>query len=123
MHLAQMEKIRQQRQSVLVGLTAVRVTLGEHYQRVEHGMSVEELQTFVEIMLRIARVPVVMLDQASDEPRVHVTLNAVRIADTYSAFAMVEVLDRVWLVRPNQQNALEAAVWRACASFAASPSE
>src|SRR5262245_6869465 len=117
MHTAQMEKIRPQRPSVLAGLTGVRVTLDEHYQPGEHGMTVEELRTFVEIMLRIARVPVINVDQATEEPRVHVTLNAVRIGDTYSALAMVEVLDRVWLVRPVSENSVEAAVWRACASF------
>jgi hypothetical protein len=82
-----------------------------------------ELGQFAQVMLRIARIPVVSSSSNPDAPRLQITLHAIKVGDLYSVHVILELLDRVWLIRGVTQEAIDAPTWRDVGVFVASPSE
>src|SRR4051794_1347376 len=83
------------RQSILRNLNGVSVWVQEQAATAEQaGLSAAEIRSFAEIMLRIARVPLLEnVEGAEAQPRLHVKLSAVKVVDLYSVSVSVELLE------------------------------
>src|SRR5439155_4095609 len=82
-----------------------------------------ELGKFAQVMLRIAGIPLVSSARNPDAPRLQMTLHAIKVSDLYSVHAILELLDRVWLIRGVTQEAIDAPTWRDFSAFVAYPAE
>jgi hypothetical protein len=108
------------RRSALSYLRGVVVCVDDQSTSTDHAMTAADVKTFVEIMLRIARIPL-FSPEAKPEgaARLHITLNTRKVADLYSVQLIVEIIERVFLVRPSSGEAIEAATWRESSAFVA----
>ena len=70
-------------------------------------------------MLKIARIPVISSAANPDAPRLQITLHAIKIDGLYSVHLILELLDKVWLVRGVTQDAIDAPTWRDFTAFVA----
>src|SRR2546430_473320 len=66
-----------------------------------------ELGKFAQVMLKIARIPVISSAANPDAPRLQITLHAIKIDGLYSVHLILELLDKVWLVRGVTQDAID----------------
>jgi hypothetical protein len=87
------------------------------------GLTTAEIRSFVEVMLRIARVAVLEnIEGAEGQPRLHVKLNAVKVVDLYSVYISLDLMEWVRAMRmPTEtivgDSVIDAATWQASANF------
>jgi len=79
--------------------------------------------SFAQVMLRIAHIPLATTASNPNSPRLQITIRSLISADLYSVYITLELLDRVWLVRPSNEDAFDAATWRAFTGFMSSTAE
>jgi len=79
--------------------------------------------SFAQVMLRIAHIPLVTTASNPNSPRLQITIRSLVASDLYSVYVTVELLDRVWLVRPANEESFDAATWRAFSGFMSTANE
>jgi len=114
----------QSRKNVLGNLNGVSVWVDEQPGGAEPaGLTTAEIRSFVEVMLRIARVAVLEnIEGAEAQPRLHVKLNAVKVVDLYSVYISLDLMEWVRALRmPTEKmvgdSVIDAATWQASANF------
>jgi hypothetical protein len=114
----------QDRKNVLGNLRGLSVWVEEQPSNGDQaGLTTAEIRSFVEVMLRIARVTVLgNVDGAEAQPRLHVKLNAVKVVDLYSVYISLDLMEWVRAMRMPAEtivgdSVIDAATWQASVNF------